>query len=154
MNITDVNKSVRRHKVRKRRGRGPGSGLGKQSGRGQKGKGSRRGTRWLPGYIGGQSTLRARLPKRGFSNAEFRVEYVPVNLELLEARFEAGAVVGLEELRGRGVTLRRGDRVKILAGGELKKALTVKAHAFSARAREKIEKAGGKAELIQEQKSK
>ncbi|MCX7934581.1 MAG: 50S ribosomal protein L15 [Planctomycetota bacterium] len=148
MNICDVNRRIKAHRRAKRRGRGPASGLGKTCGRGQKGKGARRGTHWLRGFIGGQSPLRARLPKRGFSNAIFRVEYVPVNLAFLQERFEAGAVVGPEEMRRCGVVWRQGERIKILGAGDISKALTVRAHAFSASAKAKIEKAGGAVEVI------
>ncbi len=148
MNICDVNRRIKAHRRSQRRGRGPASGLGKTCGRGQKGKGSRRGTNWLRGFIGGQSPLRAILPKRGFSNFIFRIDYVPVNVAFLQARFEAGAVVGPEEMRRRGVMCRQGERIKILGSGELSKAFTVRAHAFSASAKAKIEKAGGVAEVI------
>jgi len=148
MNICDVNRRAKPHKRRQRRGRGPASGLGKTCGRGQKGKGARRGTHWLRGFVGGQTPLRARLPKRGFSNAVFRVEYVPVNVGFLQERFDAGAVVGPEEMRRCGVGFRQGERIKILGNGDLTKAITVRAHAFSASAKAKIEKAGGAAEMI------
>ncbi len=148
MNITDVNNSVKAHKDRKRRGRGAASGLGKTSGHGQKGMGARSGANYLKGFVGGQEPLRQRLPKRGFNNAEFRTEYLPINLAFLSEKFENGATVGLEELAGAGITLRRNDKVKILGNGELEKKLTVKAHAFSKSAQEKIEKAGGTVEVL------
>ncbi len=148
MNITTINQSVKAHKARKRRGRGAASGLGKTAGRGQDGMGSRSGANYLKGFVGGQSPLRQRLPKRGFNNAVFRTAYVPVNLKLLEDRFAKGATVGLEELKAHGITLRRGEKVKVLGQGELTKKLTVKAHAFSKSAKEKIEKAGGAVEVI------
>ena len=149
MNITDINKSVRRKKLRCRRGRGPGSGLGKTAGRGQKGWGARAGGRKLPRFIGGQSVLLMRLPKRGFNNAEFRRAYVPVAVSFLEAHFPANAEVTPEALRANGVTLGRGGRVKILGSGDLSKSLQVKAHAFSKSAKAKIEKAGGTAAVIE-----
>lgn len=149
MNILDVHQSVKAHKRRKRCGRGAASGLGKTSGRGQKGMGARSGANFLRGFVGGQTPLRQRFAKRGFNNAIFRVEYVPINLDLLESSFEGGAVVGPEELRAKGVTLRRGELIKILGRGELTKKLTVRAHAFSHSAREKIEKAGGKVEILE-----
>jgi len=148
MNITDVNKAVKRKKTRVRRGRGAASGLGKTAGRGQKGLGARAGAKHLKGFIGGQSKLMTRLAKRGFNNAVFRTQYVPVNLDLLESRFAADAEVTPETLKTQGVTLGREDKVKILGGGDVTKKFAVKAHAFSKSAREKIEKAGGSVEVI------
>ncbi len=143
MNITDVNKSVKGHPRRKRKGRGAASGLGKTSGRGEKGLGARAGGVIPRGYVGGQTPLRERLPKRGFNNAVFRTEYIPINLARLETLFEAGDEVSPETLKARGVTIRRGAKIKILGTGELSKSLTVTADAVSKSAREKIEKAGG-----------
>lgn len=143
MNINDVNKAVHAHKRRKRRGRGAASGIGKTAGRGQKGLGQRAGANYLKGFVGGQQQLRQRIPKRGFNNANFRVEYVPVNLWFLEKAFNDGDTVGVIELAQHGVTIRRNDVVKVLGTGELTKKLTVQAHAFSKAAVEKIEKAGG-----------
>lgn len=148
MNITDVNNRVKKHKPRKRVGRGAGSGLGKTAGRGHGGLGSRSGANWLRGYVGGQKRLMERIPKRGFNNAVFTKQYVPVNVADLEARFEASAEVTPETLRASGVTIPRGGMVKILGQGDISKALTVKAQAFSKSAREKIEKAGGSVEVI------
>ncbi len=150
MNITDVNRSVSKHKAAKRRGRGKGSGLGKTAGRGQKGLGSRAGANYLRGFIGGQTKLMNRLPKRGFNNAVFKTLYAVVNLGALEERFKANDEVNPDTLKATGgVTLRRGEKIKILGSGDLSKPLTVKAHAFSKSAREKIEKAGGTVEVIQ-----
>ncbi len=148
MNITDVNKRVEAHKARKRRGRGAASGLGKTAGHGQKGLGQRAGANYLKGFVGGQTPLRQRFVKRGFNNANFRTEYAPVNLWWLEKAFDEGAEVTPEVLAAHGVSLGRGEKVKVLGTGELAKKLTVKAHAFSKSAREKIEKAGGTAEVI------
>ncbi len=148
MNINDINHSVKKHKRRRRRGRGAASGLGKTSGFGQKGLGARSGANRLKGFVGGQSTLMTRLPKRGFNNAVFRTEYLPVDVAFLEAKFENGAEVDLEALSKCGITLRRGDRVKILGSGEISKGLKVKVNAFSRSAREKIEKAGGSVEVV------
>ena len=131
-------------KKRKRVGRGPGSGLGKTAGRGHKGSGARSGGNIPPGYEGGQMPLSRRLPKRGFHNP-FRQEYTIINIGSLE-RFEAGSVVDLEVFRQSGLANGRKCKVKILAKGELTKALTVRAHAFSAQAREKITALGGTAE--------
>ena len=130
---------------RKRVGRGPGSGQGKTAGRGHKGRLSRSGGNSPPGYEGGQMPLQRRLPKRGFRPVE-RVPYAVVNLGQLAA-FPAGSTVGPDELRARGVVRGRGP-IKCLADGALPHALTVKAHAFSAKAREQIAAAGGTAEVL------
>ena len=130
---------------RKRVGRGPGSGQGKTAGRGHKGRLSRSGGNSPPGYEGGQMPLQRRLPKRGFRPVD-RVTYAIVNLGQLAA-FPAGSTVGPDELRARGLVRGRG-RVKCLADGTLSHALTVKAHAFSAKAREQIAAAGGTAEVL------
>lgn len=131
---------------RKRVGRGPGSGLGKTSGRGEKGQKSRSGFSRKVGFEGGQMPLHRRVPKRGFRNI-FRKEYAEVNLERLEA-FDAGTIVTPEVLIEHGIVRKLRDGVKILAKGSLTKALTVKAHKFSAKSKETIEKLGGKAELL------
>ncbi len=130
---------------RKRVGRGPGSGHGKTAGRGSKGQKSRSGYTHMRGFEGGQMPLHRRLPKRGFTNI-FRKIYDPVNLSNL-GRFEAGQEVTPELLHSRGLT-GKNALVKILGGGELAKALTVRAHKFSASAKEKIEKAGGRCEIL------
>ncbi len=130
---------------RKRVGRGPGSGHGKTAGRGYKGQKSRTGYRHLRGFEGGQMPLHRRLPKRGFTNI-FRIEYEIVNLADLD-RFEAGASVDPETLAEARLT-RRSRPVKILGDGEIKKALTVSAHKFSASARARIEAAGGRCEVL------
>jgi large subunit ribosomal protein L15 len=133
-------------KRRKRVGRGDGSGHGKTAGRGHKGHKARTGGGSRPGFEGGQMPLVRRVPKRGFRNP-FRKEYAVVNLKQLES-FEAGTEVTPELLRDRGLIRKGAAPVKVLGDGELGKALTVKAHRFSARAAEKIEAAGGKAERI------
>lgn len=126
-------------------GRGIGSGNGKTAGRGTKGQNSRSGSTRSAGFEGGQMPIQRRLPKRGFNNV-FRTEWDVVNLRHF-ARFEAGSVVGIEELEAAGLV--SGNRpVKILADGSLEHGLTIKAHAFSAQALAKIESAGGKAEVI------
>ena len=130
----------------KRLGRGIGSGLGKTSGKGHKGAKARSGGGKRPGFEGGQMPLVRRLPKRGFYNA-FRTEYVAINVDRLEI-FEDGAVVGPVQLIEAGIIKKIEDGVKILGNGELTKKLTVKASAFSAAAKEKIEAAGGKAEVV------
>jgi large subunit ribosomal protein L15 len=133
---------------RKRVGRGPGSGLGKTSGRGEKGQKSRSGFSHKDGFEGGQMPLHRRVPKRGFNNHRFRKEFVAVNLGRLEI-FEAGTIVTPEVLLKRGMIKKVGDGLKILADGDLTKALTVRAHKFSAKAQEKIAGLGGKAEVLE-----
>jgi len=134
--------------ARKRVGRGPGSGNGKTAGRGNKGAQSRSGYSYKRGFEGGQMPLHRRVPKRGFNNTDFRTEYEVVNLDQLEARFDAGATVTPEALRAAGLIGGREPRVKVLARGEVSKALTVQAHKFSGKAAEKIAAAGGTAEAI------
>lgn len=131
---------------RKRVGRGPGSGLGKTSGRGHKGRGARSGGNTPPGYEGGQNPLQRRLPKRGFTNRS-RQEYNIVNLRELEAAFEAGTIVDRDALDARGLLRRSHLPVKILGEGEISKALTVRADRFSKSAKERLESAGGSAEV-------
>ncbi len=130
----------------KRIGRGIGTGHSKTATRGYKGQKSRSGTSVRPGFEGGQMPLYRRLPKRGFYNP-FRKEYAIVNLESLAA-FEAGAKVGPEELREKGIVKKVLDGVKILGTGDLKNALHIRAHKISKNAAEKIQKAGGTFELI------
>lgn len=133
---------------RKRIGRGPGSGTGEQSGKGVKGQKARTGHHGARlGFEGGQMPMQRRLPKKGFKNP-FRVENFPVNLASIAERFADGGVVGIDELKAVGIVPRTAARVKILAEGELSKKFTVKAHAFSAAAKEKIEKSGGTAEVL------
>ena len=129
-------------------GRGPGSGLGKTAGRGEKGQKSRSGFSRKPGFEGGQMPLHRRLPKRGFTNAPFRKEFACVNLGRLEV-FEAGTIVTPELLVKQGIVKQLRDGLKVLADGQLTKALTVHAHRFSGKAQERIATLGGKAELIQ-----
>jgi large subunit ribosomal protein L15 len=133
---------------KKRVGRGPGSGLGKTSGRGSKGQKSRSGYSGKRGFEGGQMPLHRRLPKRGFTNI-FKREWAEVNLADLEKLFDAGTAVTPEALVERGLVRKSKLRsIVILGQGELQKALTISAHRFSAKAKEKIEAAGGKAEII------
>lgn len=135
-------------KTKKRLGRGRGSGTGKTSGKGVKGQKARPGHHGARiGFEGGQMPMKMRIAKRGFKNP-FRVEAFPMNLRTLEEVFEAGATVDLDALRAKGLVPKRVETLKILAEGELTKKLTVKAHRFSASAKEKIEKAGGTAEII------
>jgi large subunit ribosomal protein L15 len=133
------------HRGRTRVGRGHGSGKGKTAGRGTKGLYARN---TLPvGFEGGQMPLQRRLPKLGGFTNRNRVEFTPVNVERLNA-FEGGAVVDPAALAARGLVRKRRAPVKILGRGELQVGLTVRAHAFSSSAREKIERAGGQAEVI------
>jgi large subunit ribosomal protein L15 len=135
---------------RKRLGQGESSGHGKTSGRGGKGQSARSGSSIRPGFEGGQMPLIRRIPKRGFSNARHATRYIPVNLEALN-EFEEGAKVDETALRSIGAANGRGDGIKILGTGELKKKLTVTAHAFSASARAKIEGLGGACEIVKKQ---
>ena len=130
----------------KRVGRGIGSGNGKTSGKGHKGQNARSGGGVRPGFEGGQMPLYRRLPKRGFNNI-FAKQYVTINVEDLE-RFENGTEVTPELLKETGVISKILDGVKVLGRGEVSKSLTVKAVKFSESAKEKIEKAGGKAEVM------
>ncbi len=146
MKLDELRPAAGANKKRKRIGRGDGSGHGKTSGRGHKGQGARSGGNVQPGFEGGQMPLQRRLPKRGFHNP-FRDQMAVVNLSQLEA-LPAGSEATPQALAERGWVRGKNRLVKILAEGSLSKALTVKAHGFSAKAKEKIEAAGGKAELI------
>jgi large subunit ribosomal protein L15 len=129
-----------------RKGRGAGSGNGKTAGKGHKGQNARSGGGVRPGFEGGQMPLQRRLPKRGFHNI-FATSYATVNLCDLEQRFESGAVVDEQAIVQAGLLKKTLDGVKVLGRGELTKPLTVRVAAFSESAKEKIEKAGGKAEV-------
>ena len=155
MDLSTVHQGVHKHKRKKRVGRGPGSGTGKTSGRGHGGQGQRSGNQRKVNLEGGQNPIHMRMRKlRGphmkksmpFEN--FRTSTQPVNLSDLEDRFEAGAEVTPETLKQAGLA-KRSTPVKVLANGEITKKLTVKAHGFSATAKEKIEAAGGSCELIE-----
>ncbi len=130
----------------KRLGRGTGSGLGKTSGKGHKGAKARSGGGKGPGFEGGQIPLARRIPKRGFTN-KFRTEYVAINVSRLEI-FEDGMVVSPVELIEYGIIKKIEDGVKIMGNGDITKKLTVQANKFTASAKEKIEAAGGKVEVI------
>ena len=130
---------------KKRRGRGQGSGNGKTAGRGHKGAKSRSGFKHKRGFEGGQMPLHRRVPKRGFHNP-FREEYDVVNLDTLAERFETGVTITPELLRETGLV--GSKRIKVLARGDVGKALTVQAHKFSGKAAEKIAAAGGTAEVV------
>lgn len=146
MKLHDLKPAVGATTAPKRLGRGTGSGLGKTSGKGHKGAKARSGGGKGPGFEGGQIPLMRRIPKRGFTNI-FRTEYVAINVDRLEI-FEDGQVVTPVELIEMGIIKNIRDGVKIMGNGELTKKLTVKANKFTATAKEKIEAAGGKAEVI------
>ena len=146
MKLHDLKPAVGATTAAKRLGRGIGSGLGKTSGKGHKGAKARSGGGKGPGFEGGQIPLMRRIPKRGFTN-KFRTEYVAINVERLEI-FEDGQVVTPVELIEAGIIKNILDGVKIMGNGEITKKLTVKANKFTATAKEKIEAAGGKAEVI------
>jgi large subunit ribosomal protein L15 len=130
-----------------RLGRGENSGRGKTSGRGHKGQKARKSGQVRIGFEGGQTPLQRRAPKRGFKNP-FRREFAVVNVGSLAEHFKADAVVDVESLKSSGLVKATLDGVKVLGTGDIKHALTVKAHGFSSTAREKIEKAGGKIEIL------
>lgn len=146
MKLEDLKPAAGSNKKRKRVGRGDGSGHGKTSCRGHKGQGSRSGGNTKPGFEGGQMPLQRRLPKRGFHNI-FRNEMAVVNLVQLDALAGAGEVAP-ETMLQHGLISGKNRQVKVLGEGNWTKAVTVRAHGFSASAKEKIEAAGGKAELI------
>jgi len=135
-------------KAKKIVGRGPGSGTGKTSGKGEKGQKARSGASIKPWFQGGQSPLYRRLPKRGFNNARYRMEFATINLSDLNKHFKDGETVSPELLKERGIIKNQLCGVKILGNGELEKKLTIRAHRFSTAAVTKIESAGGKAEVI------
>jgi large subunit ribosomal protein L15 len=146
MSMHDLRPPKGARHAKKRVGRGQGSGSGKTAGRGHKGAKSRSGFKFKRGFEGGQMPLHRRVPKRGFHNP-FRVAYEVVNLDTLGLRFDAGTVVTPDLMRERGL-VSGGGPVKVLARGELSKALTVKAHKFSGKAAEKIAAAGGATEAL------
>ena len=129
-----------------RKGRGTGSGNGKTAGKGHKGQNARSGGGVRPGFEGGQNPLYRRLPKRGFHN-RFSTQYAIINVETLN-KFEDGAVVDINTLLAEGIIRKEYSGLKVLGDGEISKKITVKAKIFSASAKEKIEAAGGKAEVI------
>ncbi|GGG29332.1 50S ribosomal protein L15 [Lysinibacillus alkalisoli] len=146
MKLHELKPSVGSRKERNRVGRGIGSGNGKTSGKGHKGQKARSGGGVRPGFEGGQNPLYRRLPKRGFTNIN-RKEYAIVNLEVLN-RFEDGAEVTPAALVETGIVSKEKAGIKVLGNGTLEKKLTVKAHKFSASAKEAIENAGGQTEVI------
>ncbi len=148
MNLTQLKNLPRtRKKAMVRKGRGPGSEKGKTAGRGGKGASARTGFAHRYYFEGGQMPLVRRLPKHGFNNAIFRKVNAVLNISQLDV-FDDGATVGPEEFLKKGLINRILDGVKVLGDGELKKKLTVRAHAFSGSARDKIAKAGGKSECV------
>jgi large subunit ribosomal protein L15 len=148
MNLSNLRAPRKATEKRKRVGRGMGSGMGKTSTRGHKGQRSRSGSRMMRGFEGGQMPLHRRLPKRGFTNI-FKTEYEVVNLERLASLGESE--ITPELLRKIGIVSSRNTLVKVLGQGELSAAITVRAHKFSKSAQEKIEKAGGKVEVVSSQ---
>ena len=138
---------------KKRLGRGHGSGLHKTSGKGQKGQKARTGHHGIPkpGFEGGQTAMSRRLPKRGFTNARFKKEISAVNLGDVGARFESGEVT-IEALKAKGLVPRSATLVKILGDGEFSRKLTIVAHYFSNSAKDKLEKAGGTARVLEQEK--
>jgi large subunit ribosomal protein L15 len=151
MNLSNLRAPRKATEKRKRVGRGMGSGMGKTSTRGHKGQRSRSGSRIMRGFEGGQMPLHRRLPKRGFTNI-FKTEYEVVNLGRL-ADLDQSEITP-ESLRKAGVVTSKTSKVKVLGQGELSKAITVHAHKFSKSAQEKIEKAGGKVEVVSQSSAK
>ena len=152
MMIHEITDKVGKYKARKRIGRGHGSGTGKTSGRGHKGAKSRAGFSHRPGFEGGQMPYFRRIPKRGFSNADFRTVYHIVNVASLEERFKKGATVDAVALVESGLVSNFNNPIKILGQGELTIKLDITAEKFSASAIEKIEAAGGSVTVIQKKK--
>ncbi len=146
MNLGDLRAPEGASKNRKRLGRGSGSGHGKTSGRGHKGQRARSGGRGKTGFEGGQMPLQRRVPKRGFTNI-FRKEYAIVNLSDLD-RFDKGSTVDVSSLLEAGLVNKIGAGVKLLADGDIKKPLIIKVHKSSQAAREKVEAAGGRIEVV------
>ncbi len=147
MKLHELEKNIGATHARKRVGRGPGSGLGKTCGHGQKGQKARSGSSINPVFEGGQLPLYRRLPKRGFSNARFKVTYATVNLTDLNV-FEDGTVVTPELLMEKGIIKKQLDGLKVLGNGKLEHKLTIQANKFSTSALEKIKESGSKAEVI------
>ncbi|MDB9822122.1 50S ribosomal protein L15 [Deltaproteobacteria bacterium] len=146
MRLNDLSPMKGSKKRRKRVGRGPGSGHGKTSCRGSKGQKSRSGGSIRPGFEGGQMPLQRRLPKRGFTNI-FKREYELINIRDLK-RFDPDSTLDIDALENAGLIKGSKNGVKLLGGGEISHALAIKVHKVSKKAREKVEAAGGKVELI------
>ncbi len=147
MKLHELSPAAGSTKERKRIGRGPASGQGKTAGKGHKGQKARAGRGMRPGFEGGQMPLQRRVPKRGFVNI-FGTEMAIVNLASLEKAYNAGETVTVDSLIEKGLVKKVLDGVKVLGHGDLTKALTVQANAFSESAKQKIEAAGGKTEVI------
>ena len=150
MNLAEAKALGLKYKTRNRLGRGPGSGNGKTAGRGHKGAKARSGWSIRAGWEGGQMPLFHRLPKRGFNNKNFRKLYTVINVRDLD-QFEDGATVDLQAVLDRGIVskIKGSDLFKILGDGEVTKKVTVRVHAITGVAREKVEKAGGTIEIIE-----
>ena len=147
MKLHELSPAAGSTKERKRIGRGPASGQGKTAGKGHKGQKARAGRGMRAGFEGGQMPLQRRIPKRGFNNI-FATEMAIVNISALDKAYEAGATVTVDSLIEKGLVKKALDGVKVLGHGELSKALTVQANAFSESAKQKIEAAGGKTEVL------
>ena len=147
MKLHELSPAAGSKKEVKRIGRGAGSGQGKTAGKGHKGQKARAGRGMRPGFEGGQMPLQRRVPKRGFVNI-FGKEFSLVNVSALDQSFEDGAVVDIDALIEKGLVKKVLDGVKILGNGEISKKLTVQVNAYSEAAKQKIEAAGGKAEVI------
>jgi large subunit ribosomal protein L15 len=149
MDLTNVHAGCQKRKLKKRVGRGIGSGHGKTGSRGHKGQYASAGAR-MPGitFVGGQTPLFRRLPKRGFTNGMFAKQYNVVNIGDIDAVYGAGEEVNVETLRTKGLAKKSLDGVRILGEGDVTKKLVIKAHHFSKSAKEKIEAKGGTTELI------
>jgi len=150
-NLSNLRAPQKANTGRKRVGRGMGSGMGKTSTRGHKGQGSRTGSSLMRGFEGGQMPLHRRLPKRGFTNAPFRKDFAIVNVSTLE-KLEGDSFTP-ESLLKLGVINKLGDGLKVLANGELQRAIHIQAHCFSKTAEEKIKAAGGSATVIEVKKT-
>ena len=147
MKLHELSPAAGSKKEVKRIGRGAGSGQGKTAGKGHKGQKARAGRGMRPGFEGGQMPLQRRVPKRGFVNI-FGKEFSIVNVSALDQSFDAGAGVDIDALIEKGLVKKVLDGVKILGNGEISKKLTVQVNAYSEAAKQKIEAAGGKAEVI------
>jgi large subunit ribosomal protein L15 len=149
MDLTNVHAGCQKRRGKKRVGRGIGSGHGKTAGRGSKGQFASAGAR-LPGitFVGGQTPLFRRIPKRGFTNGMFALQYNVVNVGDIDGLFAAGEEVTVETLRTKGLAKKSLDGVRILGDGDVTKKLVIKAHHFSKSAKEKIEAKGGKCEVV------
>ena len=147
MKLHELAPAAGSNRASKRVGRGPASGQGKTAGKGHKGQKARAGSGPRPGFEGGQMPLQRRIPKRGFNNI-FAKEIAIVNVSAIDEKFEEGAIVDIEALKNAGLIKKELDGVKVLGNGDITKKLTIKANAFSAGAKEKIEAAGGVAEVL------